>query len=81
MTRTELLTLIENFRQQTLDRNKAVPKAIALEQLHQLAMNLVTNNLELKPGAGDPSKGKSSAADTPSESSRSQPEKSGENRN
>ena len=32
-------------------------------------------------GAGDPSKGKSSAADTPSESSRSQPEKSGENRN
>ena len=81
MTRTELLTLIENFRQQTLDRNRAVLKAIVLEQLHQLATGLVTSSLELKPGARDPSKEQSPAADTPRRAEQNQPEKSGENRN
>ena len=45
MTHRELLTMIENFRQHTLDRIRAVPKAIVLEQLDQLAMALVTGSL------------------------------------
>ena len=81
MNKTELLTIIEIFRQETLDRNRAVPKAIVLEQLHQLAMALVTGNLELKPGAQDPSKEQSPAADTPRRAEQNQPEKSRQNRN
>ena len=74
MTRTELLNLIESFRQEILDRNRAVPKAIVLEQLHQLATALVTGN-------GDLTGERSSAAVTPRRADQSQPEKSGENRN
>ena len=53
MTNTELLTMIKNFRQETLERNRAVPKAIVLEQLHQLAMVLVTGSLEVRPETRD----------------------------
>ena len=81
MTNTELLTMIKNFRQETLDRNRAVPKATALEQLHQLAMALVTGSLDLTTGAGDPTAEQSSVADTPRRAEQNQPEKSGENRN
>ena len=81
MTKTELLTLIENFRQDTLDRNRAVPKAIVLEQLHQLAMALVTGSLEVSLGTGEPTEEQSSAAVTSRRADQSQPEKSGENRN
>ena len=81
MTNTELLTLIENFRQETLDRNRAVPKSLVLEQLHQLAMALVTGSGELNSGSGDPNKEQSPPADTPRRSEQNQREKSGENRN
>ena len=74
MTRAELLNLIEKFRQEILDRNRAVPKATALEQLHQLAMALVT-------GSEDLTRERSSAAVTPRRADQNQPEKSGENRN
>ena len=73
--------MLENFRQETLDRNRAVPKDIVLEQLHQLAMALVTGSVEIKPGAGDPNKEQSPAADIPRRAEQNQPEKSGENRN
>ena len=73
--------MIKNFRQETLDRNRAVPKATALEQLHQLAMALVTGSLDLTTGAGDPTAEQSSVADTPRRAEQNQPEKSGENRN
>lgn len=81
MTNTELLTMIKNFRQETLERNRAVPKAIVLEQLHQLAMVLVTGSVEVNSGPGDPNKEQSPPADTPRRAGQNQPEKSGENRN
>ena len=81
MTHRELLNLIENFRQETLDRNKAVPKAIVLEQLHQLAMALVTGNAEMTSRARDDLREQNLEVAKPSESRQSQPEKSGENRN
>ena len=82
MNKTELLTMIENFRQHTLDRTRAVPKAIVLEQLDQLAMALVTASLEINSGAGEPTGEQNLQAATPrSKSSRSQPKKSGKNRN
>ena len=81
MTNTELLTMIENFRKETLERNRAVPKTVVLDQLHQLAMALVTGIGEVSSGAGDISQAKNLEATTPSASLQNQSEKSGENRN
>ena len=81
MTHRELLNPIENFRQDTLDRNKAVPKAIVLEQLHQLVMAQVTGSAEVSSGAGDRTGEQNPAAATPRRAEQSQPEKSGKNRN
>ena len=80
MTNTELLTMIKNFRQEILDRNRAVPKSLVLEQLHQLALALVTDSGEVNSGSGDPNKEQSPPTDTPRRSEQNQPEKSGENR-
>ena len=73
--------MIENFRQETLDRNKAVPKPIFLEQLHQLAMALVAWSVEVSPGAGDISQAQNFEAITPSKPRQNQSEKSGQTRN
>ena len=81
MTHRELLTMIENFRQHTLDRTRAVPKAIVLEQLDQLAMALVTGSLEVNSGTGYPTGEQKPAAVASPRADQSQPKKSGENRN
>ena len=81
MNKIELLTMLENFRQEILKRNRAIPKTIVLEQLHQLAMALVTGNVGVNSGSGDPNKEQSPPAATPSALLQNQPEKSGENRN
>ena len=75
------MTLIENFRQETLDRNRAVPKTIVLEQLHQLAMALVTGSVEVNTGPGDATREQNLAAAIPDKPRQNHPEKSGENRN
>lgn len=82
MNRTELLELIENFRQEILERNRAVPKAKALEQLHQLAMALVTGSVEVSLGTGDLTKEQSPAAgNSPSNQQDKPPSNGGENKN
>ena len=73
--------MIENFRQEILERNRAVPKSLVLEQPHQLAMALVTGSVEVSPGVRDVSREQNLETDTPRRSEQNQPEKSGENRN
>lgn len=81
MIKTELLNLIENFRQEILSRNRAVPKTIVLEQLHQLAMVLVTGNAEMSPGARDVPGQQNLGAARSSKPRQNQLERSSENRN
>ena len=81
MNKTELLNLIANFRQETLARDRAVPKTIVLEQLHQLAMALVTDSGGVNPRAGDATREQNLEAATSRRTDQSHPEKSGENRN
>lgn len=73
--------MIENFRQEILERNRAVPKATALEQLHQLAMALVTGSVEVSPGVRDVSGEQNLETVAPSKPSQNQSEKSGQTRN
>ena len=73
--------MIENFRQETLARDRAVPKTIVLEQLHQLATALVTGSVEVNLGAGDISQAQNLEATTPGASLQNQSEKPRENRN
>ena len=76
------MNLIENFRQDTLNRNRAVPKTIVLEQLHRLAMALVTGSVEVKLGAGGLTKEQSPAAgNSPSNQQDKPPSNGGENKN
>ena len=81
MTNTELLTMIKNFRQDILERNRAVPKTIVLEQLHQLAMALVTGSVEVSPRVVEVSPEQTPEVATASRPGQDQSERSEASRN